>query len=105
MAQNKTQDKVQNKVQSKVGINTFADIAKDNNFVKEILKDVTGINLTEQEVTKLKIFLRYETKDTLFDSINNIYRIIGANFTKPNRFIIIPFIDSKGQEHVNIQKL
>jgi len=85
-------------------VNTFTEVKKDNKFVKEILKDVTGINLSEQEITKLKVFLRYENSGTLFDSIGDIYQIIGANFTKPSRFLIIPYIKNNA-EHLNIQKI
>ena len=87
--------------------NAFKELkpVKDSNFVQKILNDVTGINLTEQEITKLKVYLRYENKGTLFNSINQIYGIIGANFSKPSRFILIPFKDSKGLEHINIQKI
>jgi flagellin-specific chaperone FliS len=86
--------------------NGFKDMkpVKNNKFVSKILEDVTGINLTEQEISKLKVFLRYEAKGTLFESIEDIYSIIGANFTKPSRFLIIPFI-KKGSEHINIQKI
>lgn len=79
-------------------------IVKDSKFVSEILKDVTGINLTDQEISKLKVFLRYENKGTLFGSISQIYAIIGANFTKPSRFLVIPYVKD-GSEHINIQKI
>lgn len=79
-------------------------IVKDKNYVTEILKDVTGINLSAQEIQKLKVYLRYENKGSLFNSVNSIYEIIGANFTKPSRFLIIPFVRD-GQEHINIQKI
>jgi len=89
----------------KVLQNAFKDIQKDNNFVKEILKDVTGINLSDQELTKLKVMLRYESTGTLFDNIENIYRLIAANFASPEKVIIIPFINGKGMEHLNIQRI
>lgn len=86
--------------------NAFKEIkaVKDSNFVKSVLKDVTAINLTDEEVQKLKIYLRYENSSTLFNSIEQIYSIIGANFSKPSRFLIIPFL-REGQEHLNIQKI
>ena len=88
-------------------INSFVEVKpiKDSKYIQKIINDVTGINLTEQEIIKLKVFLRYENKGTLFDSINHIYSIIGANFSKPSRFLIIPFIDSKNNEHINIHKI
>lgn len=90
----------------KTNKNAFKTVTpvKDSEYVSEILRDVTGINLSKEEITKLKVFLRYDNKGTLFDSINAIYSIIGANFTKPSRFLIIPFI-RRGQEHINIQKI
>ena len=78
---------------------------KNNTYVKEILKDVTGINLSEQEVTKLSVFLRYENSGTLFDTIPAIYGLISANFNNPSKFVLIPYLDSRGMEHVNIQKI
>ena len=94
------------KMAEKTNINSFKEIkaAKDSTFVQKILEDVTGINLTKEEVQKLKVFLRYETSRTLFESIDQIYSIIGANFTKPSRFLIIPFIRN-GNEHINIHKI
>lgn len=88
-------------------VNAFKELkpVKDTQYVQKILGDVTGINLTNQEITKLKVYLRYENKGGLFDSINQIYSVIGANFSKPSRFIIIPFMDSKGMPHLNIQKI
>ena len=86
-------------------INAFKDVVKNKDFVIEILPDVTGINLSEQEIQKLKVYLRYESKGSLFDSIGSIYEIIGANFTNPSGFIVIPYIDSKNKEHINIQKI
>jgi len=80
-------------------------VVKDKEYVTELLSDVTGINLSEQEQQKLKVYLRYESNGTLFNMINQIYGFIGANFTKPSRFIIIPFIDSTQREHLNIQKI
>ena len=88
----------------KVLQNAFKDVVKNNNFVSEILEDVTGINLSEQEVTKLKVLLRYETRGTLFDNIENIYRLISANFQSPEKILVIPYINSKG-EHINIQRI
>ncbi len=84
--------------------NGFKKVVMDDKYVSKILEDVTGINLSDQEISKLKVFLRYESKNTLFKSIDDIYRIIGANFTKPNRFLIIPFVIN-GSEHINIQKI
>ena len=91
---------------NKTNQNGFKDVkpTKDSKFVSKILEDVTAINLTDQEISKLKVFLRYESSTSLFDSINDIYAIIGANFTKPSRFLIIPFIKN-GSEHINIQKI
>jgi len=83
----------------------FKSIPKDNNFVNEILKDVTGINLSDQEITKLKVILRYETKGTLFDNIANIYRIIATTFKSPEKIIVIPFKDGYGSQHLNIQRI
>jgi len=88
----------------KVLQNAFKEIQKDNNFVTEILKDVTAINLSDQEINKLKVMLRYETKGSLFDSITDTYRLIAANFKAPEKVIIIPFIGEKG-EHINIQRI
>jgi len=93
------------KTDKETNTNAFKEVAKNDKFVKVILPDVTGINLTDQEITKLKVYLRYETANTLFDSISAIYGIIGANFAKPSRFIIIPFINKAGVEHLNIQKI
>ena len=90
---------------TKTNINGFKDVpATAQSYVKELIPGVTGINLTEQEATKLKIFLRYDTNVSLFDSIDQVYRLIGANFTKPSRFLVIPFIKN-GHEHLNIQKI
>ena len=89
----------------KVLQNAFKDIQKDDKFVSEILKDVTGINMSEQEISKLKVLLRHESKGTLFDNIVNIYSLISANFASPEKVIVIPFINSKNQEHLNIQRI
>jgi hypothetical protein len=89
----------------KVLQNAFKEVQRDNNFVTEILKDVTAINLSEQEITKLKVMLRYESKGTLFDEITDIYRLIAANFKSPEKVIIVPFIDGKQMEHLNIQRI
>jgi hypothetical protein len=89
----------------KVLQNAFKEVQRDNNFVTEILKDVTAINLSEQEITKLKVMLRYGSKRTLFDDIIDIYRLIAANFRSPEKIIIIPFMDGKQMEHLNIQRL
>ena len=92
---------------SKTNANSFKEVKpfKDDKYVSKILNDVTGINLSEQEIQKLKVYLRYDNQMGLFDSIDSIYSIIGANFTKPSRFLIIPFINSSNQEHINIQKI
>ena len=100
MAKKKTEEIKEPKVLQ----NAFKEVQKDNNFVTEILKDVTAINLSEQEITKLKVMLRYETKGTLFDSIAEIYRLIAANFKSPEKVIIIPFVGTRG-EHLNIQRI
>jgi hypothetical protein len=89
----------------KVLQNAFKEVQKDSNFVTEILKDVTAINLSDQEITKLKVMLRYEAKGSLFDSITEIYRLIAANFKSPEKVIIIPFIDGRQMEHLNIQRI
>jgi len=89
----------------KVLQNAFKEVQKDNEFVTEILRDVTGINLSEQEITKLKVMLRYETKGTLFDSITEIYRLVAGNFKSPEKVIVIPYIDGKQMEHINIQRI
>jgi len=86
-------------------VNGFKDVVKNEKFVISILPDVTGINLSDQEIQKLKVYLRYESKGSLFDSISSIYGIIGANFSNPSGFIVIPYIDSKQKEHINIQKI
>jgi hypothetical protein len=102
--ENKIKEKnTKNNTTNKNGFKKIS-VPKDNNFVKKILGDVTGINLTDQEVTKLKVFLQYDVKGSLFSSIDSIYGIIGANFTKPSRFLIIPFVKD-GAEHINIQKI
>ena len=80
--------------------------AKDKKFVNKILQDITGINLSEQEVNKLSSYLRFETgNEHLFTYIDKIYSIIGANFKNPGKFIIIPFIDAENRAHLNIQKI
>lgn len=89
----------------KVLQNAFKDVAKNSKFVSKILNDVTGINLSDQEITKLKVLLRYDTKGTLFENIGSIYQLIGANFDSPEKIIVIPFIDGKGSEHLNIQRI
>jgi len=85
--------------------NGFKEIQKDNKFVKKILDDVTAINLSDQEISKLKVLLRYDSKGTLFDNIETIYRLISANFASPEKVIVIPFIDGKQMEHLNIQRI
>lgn len=81
-------------------------VVKDDKFVVAIYPDISGINLTDQEVAKLKAAIRDETgSDHLFSYINTIYRIIGANFKKPERFLIIPFEDQRGKPHINIHKI
>jgi hypothetical protein len=108
MAKKKTEEVIETKEdlkEPKVLQNAFKEIQKNGKFVSEILKDVTGINLSEQEVTKLKVMLRYDTKGTLFDNIEGIYRLIAANFASPEKVIIIPFIDGKNMEHLNIQRI
>jgi len=104
MAKKKT-EKAEEITEPKILQNGFKDIQKNDTFVFEILKDVTGINLSEQEITKLKVLLRYDTKGTLFDNITNIYRLMAANFASAEKVIIIPFIDGKGMEHLNIQRI
>jgi len=85
--------------------NVFKALPKDNNFVRKILPDISVINFTEEEANKLKVFLSYETDtSSLFLQIEEIYRIIGANFSNPSKFLIIPFV-VKGQEFINIQKI
>lgn len=84
--------------------NAFDEIAVDNNFCVEILKDIYGINLSEQEVTKLKLYLRYETKGSLHSNIQTIYNIIGANFASPEKVLVIPFLKN-GIEYLNIQRI
>lgn len=80
-------------------------VAKNLDFVHKILGDVTAINLTEQERQKLSLYLRYESSSlSLFNSIDDIYNIIGANFAEPGKFLVIPFIRD-GKEHINIQKI
>lgn len=90
--------------QPKVLQNAFKEVAKNSQFTTKILNDVTGINLSEQEVTKLKVLLRYDTKGTLFDNIETIYQLIGANFEAPEKVIVIPYIN-KGIENINIQRI
>jgi len=85
--------------------NGFKEVAKNSTFVQDILRDVTGINLSKQEITKLKVLLRFDTKGSLFDNIQNIYQLVGANFESPEKIIIIPFTNSKGSEHLNIQRI
>jgi len=85
--------------------NAFKEIKKDDKFVSEILEDVTAINLSEQEVTKLKVMLRYETKGSLHSNIANIYRLIAANFKSPEKVIVIPFMRNSDSEHINIQRI
>ena len=84
----------------------MSKVVKDEKFTVEILKDVTGINLSKQESDKLSVFLRFEANGnlSLFESIGDIYSIIGANFKNPGRFLIIPFVRA-GKEHINIQKV
>ncbi len=85
--------------------NGFKEVTKNSKFVAKILNDVTGINLSDQEISKLKVLLRYDTKGTLFDNIVTMYSLIGANFESPEKIIIIPFTDTKGHEHLNIQRI
>lgn len=85
--------------------NAFGSLQKDKEFVKEILQDVTGINLSDQEVNKLKVMLRYETKGSLFDNIGNVYTVIAGNFQSPDKVIVIPYIDGKNAQHLNIQRI
>lgn len=89
----------------KVLQNAFKDVAKNTSFVSKILNDVTGINLSDQEINKLKVLLRYDTKGSLFGNIETIYQLIGANFESPEKVIVIPFVNSKGSEHLNIQRI
>jgi len=99
----KTKQNKTNKNTNKNGFKKTA-VIKNDKFVSKILNDVTGINLSDEEIAKLKVFLRYANKNSLFSSIDEIYRTIGANFDKPSRFLIIPFIN-EGSEHINIQKI
>jgi len=85
--------------------NAFKEIQVDGKFVQKILNDVNGINLSEQEIKKLKVLLRYESTGTLFSNIENIYRIMAANFKSPEKVIILPYIDSLGLERLNIQRI
>jgi len=81
------------------------NVVKDLDFVHELLGDVTAINLSEQERQKLALYLRYDSSSlSLFNSINGIYNIIGANFNNPGKFLVIPFVRD-GKEHINIQKI
>jgi len=81
-------------------------VKKSNNFTTELLPDVTGINLSKQEQDKLAVYLRFESNGnlSLFESIDDIYNIIAANFKSPGKFLIIPFIKGN-KEHINIQKV
>ena len=90
--------------QPKVLQNAFKEVQKNTKFVTKILTDVTGINLSDQEITKLKVLLRYETKGNLFDNIETMYQLIGANFESPEKVIIIPFINN-GVQNINIQRI
>ena len=91
-------------MKEKANIDTFK-IQKNNDFVHKILGDVTAINLSEQERQKLGLYLRYDSSTlSLFESIDSIYGIIGANFNDPGKFLIIPFLRN-GTEHLNIQKI
>ena len=89
----------------KVLQNAFKDVARNTNFVSKILNDVTGINLSDLEINKLKVLLRYDTKGSLFGNIETIYQLIGANFESPEKVIVIPFMDNRGSEHLNIQRI
>lgn len=76
-----------------------------NQFVNKIMHDITGINLTKEEVSKLSVFLKYETGNLhLFTYINQIYGIIAKEFASPGKFIVIPFVVN-GEAHLNIQKV
>jgi len=90
--------------QPKVLQNAFKEVQKNTKFVTKILSDVTGINLSDQEITKLKVLLRYDTKGNLFDNIETMYQLIGANFESPEKIIIIPFVNN-GMQNVNIQRI
>ena len=81
-------------------------VVKDEKFSVDILSDVTVINFTEQERSKIKSFLMSETGNNhLFTYISTIYKIIGANFNEPGKFLVIPFVNHKNQPHINIQKI
>jgi hypothetical protein len=85
--------------------NNFKSV-QDKDFAKKIMNDITVINFTEQEATRLKQLVMEETGTAhLFTYINTIYRIIGANFKKPEKFLVIPFNDEKNRPHLNIQKM
>jgi len=85
--------------------NQITKITKNKDYTKEILPDITGIGLSDMEVSKLSSILRYETGTApLFTYINLIYQVISANFNKPERVIIIPF-ENKGTQHINIQRI
>jgi len=86
-------------------MNNFT-IVQNKDFAKEIMKDITVINFTEQEAARMKQLLLEETSGAhLFSYINTVYRLIGANFKKPEKFLVIPFVDDKDRPHLNIQKL
>ena len=80
-------------------------LVKSKTFAQDILPDVTAINLSEQEIIKLKVYLRESyTYTNLFSSITDLHNIISANFTKPSKIIIIPYMNN-GREHINIQRI
>ena len=97
--------KKQDLKEPKVLQNAFKEVASNTSFVSKILNDVTGINLSEQEINKLKVLLRYDTKGSLFGNIETIYQLIGGNFESPEKVIVIPFVDSKQNQHLNIQRI
>jgi len=75
-------------------------------YTTDILPDVTTINFTMQEQSKLKAFFVEEIGNLhLFSYMKVVYSYIKINFNNPQHFIIIPFVDEKNRPHINIQKI
>ena len=69
--------------------NAFKTVT-DKKFAENILPDITVINFTDMEKGKMRTALIQETGNAhLFTYINTIYKIIGANFKSPGKFLVI----------------
>jgi len=75
-----------------------------NSTVQEIMPGVLSVNLTKQEITKLKVYLREDIQHTLFSAIPEIYKTVHSNFHKCHQILVLPY-NENGTEKLIIQRV